>query len=185
MINEILKNCGIEAEKANEIVKAMNDAKVYTTKLENADVRYSKLQEQNKQLKEASNEYQEKLEELQKNNSSVEELNKMVEQLQLSNKELEANHKNEMDKLQFDFALDKSLSSAKIKDTKLVRALLDMDSIKYQEGKINGLESQIEAIKSTHSYLFEEEKAGSTGSVGNFGRTGTTDSDPFMSGFNL
>ena len=51
---EILKKCGIEEDKANEIVKAMSESKIYTTNLENVDVRYNKLQEQKKQLEEAS-----------------------------------------------------------------------------------------------------------------------------------
>ena len=44
MILEILKNCGVEEEKANDVVKAMAEAKIYTTNLENVDVRYNKLQ---------------------------------------------------------------------------------------------------------------------------------------------
>ena len=44
---EVLKKCGVEEDKANEIVKAMGEAKIYTTNLENVDVRYNKLQEQN------------------------------------------------------------------------------------------------------------------------------------------
>ena len=43
---EVLKKCGVEEDKANEIVIAMGEAKIYTTNLENVDVRYNKLQEQ-------------------------------------------------------------------------------------------------------------------------------------------
>lgn len=152
---EILKKCGIEEAKANEVLSAMKEANIHTTSLENADVRYNKLQEQKKQLEEASKNYEKQLKELSKNNADNEELKKQLEQLQLSNKELETKHLEEMNKLQFDFALDKSLSSAKVKDTKLIKALLDLDNIKYQEGNLEGLESQIEAIKTSHSYLFD------------------------------
>ena len=55
---EVLKKCGVEEDKANEIVKAMGEAKIYTTNLENVDVRYNKLQEQKKQLEEASSKIQ-------------------------------------------------------------------------------------------------------------------------------
>lgn len=163
---EILTKCGIETDKASEIVKAMQEAKVYTTNLENVDVRYNKLKEQNKELDNQVKGYATQLEELSKNNKDNQELIKQIEQLQLSN--TQASEK--MQKMEFDYALDLSLSSVKAKDNKLLRALLDMDSIKYQEGKINGLEGQIEAIKSTHGYLFEEEKPVNTGGVGNFGR---------------
>ena len=157
MLKEILKNCGVEEEKVNDIVKAMNEAKIYTTNLENADVRYNKVQEQKKQLEEASKNYEKQLKELSKNNADNEELKKQLEQLQLSNKELEANHKLEMEKLQFDFALEGALTSAKCKNNKALKALLDINSIKYQEGKLNGLQEQIEALQKDASYLFDIE----------------------------
>ena len=168
---EILKNCGVEEEKANEIVKAMNEAKIYTTNLENVDVRYNKLQEQKKQLEEASKTYQKQLEELTKNNADVEALNKLVEQLQLSNKELEENHSKEMHNLQFNFALEGALTNAKSKNNKALKALLNMDNIKYQEGKLEGLQEQIEALQKDASYLFNLDTAPqNTGGLGNFGR---------------
>ena len=168
---EVLKNCGVEEEKANEIVKAMNEAKIYTTNLENVDVRYNKLQEQKKQLEEASKTYQKQLEELTKNNADVEALNKLVEQLQLSNKELEENHSKEMHNLQFNFALEGALTNAKSKNNKALKALLNMDNIKYQEGKLEGLQEQIEALQKDASYLFDlETTPASTGGLGSFGR---------------
>ena len=185
MIKEILKNCGVEEEKVNDIVKAMNEAKIYTTNLENVDVRYNKLQEQKKQLEEASKGYEKQLKDLQKNNADVDALNKLVEQLQLSNKELEVNHKTEMEKLQFDFALDKGLTSAKSKNNKAVKALLDMNSIKYREGKLEGLQEQIEALQKDASYLFDLQTAPSnTGGLGNFGRSNQSEKDAFLKAFN-
>ena len=168
---EVLKKCGVEEDKANEIVKAMGEAKIYTTNLENVDVRYNKLQEQKKQLEEASKTYQKQLEKLTKNDADVEALNKLVEQLQLSNKELEANHKQEMDRLQFNFALDSALTNAKSKNNKALKALLNMDNIKYQEGKLEGLQEQIEALQKDASYLFDlDTTPQNTGGLGNFGR---------------
>lgn len=180
---EILKKCGIDESKANEVLSAMKEANIHTTSLENADVRYNKLQEQKKQLEEASKNYEKQLKELSKNNADNEELKKQLEQLQLSNKELETKHAEEMNKLQFDFALDKGLSSAKVKDTKLIKALLDMENIKYQEGNLEGLETQIEAIKGTHSYLFETEQPPVPTGTG-FNPTGgePKEEDPFLKG---
>ena len=168
---EVLKKCGVEEDKANEIVKAMGEAKIYTTNLENVDVRYNKLQEQKKQLEEASKTYENQLKDLQKNNADVEALNKLVEQLQLSNKQLEANHKTEMEKLQFDYALEGALNSAKSKNNKALKALLDMNSIKYQEGKFEGLQEQIEALQKDASYLFDlDTTPQNTGGLGNYSR---------------
>ena len=184
MLKEILKNCGVEEEKANEIVKAMNEAKIYTTNLENVDIRYSKLQEQNKELKDANKNYETQLADFQKNNADVEALNKVIEQLKLSNKELETNHKNEMDKLQFNFALEGALNNAKCKNNKALMALLDMNSIKYQEGKLEGLQEQIEALQKDASYLFNTETAPqNTGGLGSFGRSSQGEKDAFLRAF--
>ena len=91
--------------------------------------------------------------------------------MQLSNKQLEANHKTEMEKLQFDYALEGALNSAKSKNNKALKALLDMDSIKYQEGKFEGLQEQIEALQKDASYLFDLNTAPTnTGGLGSFGR---------------
>ena len=182
---EILKKCGIEEEKANEVVKAMNEAKIYTTNLENVDVRYNKLQEQKKQLEEASKNYEEKLKELSKNNADVEALNKMIEQLQLSNKQLVDTHSEEMYNLQFDFALENALNNAKSKNNKALKALLDMDSIKYQDGKFDGLQEQIEVLQKDASYLFGLETApANTGGLGSFGRNSSSENDAFLIAFN-
>lgn len=160
---EILKKCGIEEAKANEVLSAMKEANIHTTSLENADVRYNKLQEQKKQLEEASKNYEKQLKELSKNNADNEELKKQLEQLQLSNKELQEKHSKELYERDFNYALDKELASAKCKNNKALRALLDMDSIKYQEGKLEGLEGQLNALKEEVNYLFDVEVPQSNG----------------------
>ena len=76
-----------------------------------------------------------------------------------------------MHTLQFNFALEGALTNAKSKNNKALKALLDMDNIKYQEGKLEGLQEQIEALQKDASYLFDLETApASTGGVGSFGR---------------
>lgn len=60
--------------------------------------------------------------------------------------------------MQFDYALSKALTGAKAKNTKAVKALLDMDGLKFNDGKIIGLDEQIEQLKSDNDYLFESDK---------------------------
>jgi hypothetical protein len=46
-----------------------------------------------------------------------------------------------------------------------------MDNIKYQEGKLEGLQEQIEALQKDASYLFDlDTTPQNTGGLGNFGR---------------
>ena len=184
-MKDLLVSQGLNEEQVTNILKAMNEAKIYTTSLENVDVRYNKLQEQKKQLEEASKGYEKQLKDLQKNNADVDALNKLVEQLQLSNKELEENHSKEMYNLQFDFALESALNNAKCKNNKALKALLDMNSIKYQEGKLEGLNTQIEALQKDASYLFDLNNAPqNTGGLGNFGRSSSSENDAFLKAFN-
>ncbi len=172
MILELLKENGIEEAKANEIVEAMNNKKIYTTTIENVDVRYNKLQEQKKELDKIVKANQEQLEVLSKNNQSNDELTKQIEQLQLSNKQTQTDYEAKIHKMEFDYALDGALSNAKCKNSKALKALLDFDNINYQEGKINGLEDQLNALKQDCGYLFEDEMPQSTGNIGSFARGG-------------
>lgn len=180
---EILKAQGLTDEQVTAVQNSMNENKIYTTSLENVDVRYNKLQEQKKQYEDSSKELEKQLKELSKNNADNEELKKQLEQLQLSNKELEENHLKEMNKLQFDFALDGALSGAKCKNNKALKALLDMEGIKYQDGKLEGLETQLESLKKEASYLFEAEQQTPSGSGFNPPGEGAESKDGFNFNF--
>ena len=93
--------------------------------------------------------------------------------MQALNKQTITDYKNKINQIQFDYALDGALTNAKSKNNKAIKALLDMNSIKYQEGKLEGLQEQIEALQIDASYLFDLNNTPSnTGGIGNFGRGG-------------
>ena len=160
---EILKANGIEEEQANSIIKAMNEAKLYTTKLENIDDRYAKLKGQKEELDKMVKDRDIQLSDLSKNNKDNTELKIKLDELQLSNKNQIADYEAKISKMEFDNALDKTLSSAKCKNNKALKALLDVEGIKYQDGKLEGLEGQLENLKKEASYLFEDVPAGGSG----------------------
>lgn len=60
--------------------------------------------------------------------------------------------------MQFDYALSEALTGAKAKNAKAVKALLDMDGLKFNEGEIIGLDKQLEQLKADNDYLFESDK---------------------------
>lgn len=61
--------------------------------------------------------------------------------------------------LKFDHALENSLREAKAKNPKAVRALLDLEKVDFDEdGKLKGLNEQLETVKTENDYLFESEK---------------------------
>lgn len=81
----------------------------------------------------------------------------------------------QISQMKFDYALSAALTGAKAKNAKAVKALLDMDGLKFNDGKIVGLDEQLEQIKTDNDYLFESDEPapefvkgtnGGSGSVG-------------------
>lgn len=58
-------------------------------------------------------------------------------------------------------ALDKALSKYKAKDTSILSKMLDMEKVKYNDKFeiVEGLEDQINSIKESHDYLFDNDKS--------------------------
>lgn len=90
-------------------------------------------------------------------NMSNEDVEKLKSEHKAQIEEMEDKHKTEMHQKELNFALDKDLSSSNCRDVNDIKAFLNMDDIKYQDGKISGLEGQIENLKKSKPYLFNEE----------------------------
>ena len=69
----------------------------------------------------------------------------------------EAKAKADVEKLQFDYALNAALTGARARDTRAVTALLDMEGLKLNNGEIVGLKDQLERLKAEKEFLFEGE----------------------------
>ena len=174
MLQEILKNNGLNEDQITNVLNSMKEAKVYTTKHENIDERYNKLKTQKTELETQIKERDTQLADLSKSNKDNEGLLNQIKDLQALNKQI-----------QFDYALEGALTNAKSKNNKALKALLDMNSIKYQEGKLEGLQEQIEALQKDASYLFDLNNAPqNTGGLGNFGRSSSSENDAFLKAFN-
>ena len=81
----------------------------------------------------------------------------------------------QISQMKFDYALSAALTGAKAKNAKAVKARLDMDGLKFNDGKIVGLDEQLAQIKTDNDYLFESDEPapefvkgtnGGSGSVG-------------------
>jgi len=64
-------------------------------------------------------------------------------------------HKADLEKLQFGFALDNALKDAKAKNTKAVKALLNIEGLKLDGETIIGLKDQLEKVTTEAPYLFD------------------------------
>ena len=137
--------------------------------------RFDQVNQAKKELEVQLKDRDTQLADLSKNNKDNESLLNQIKDLQALNKQTTTDYENKINQIQFDYALDGALTNAKSKNNKALKALLDMNSIKYQEGKFEGLQEQIEALQKDASYLFDLNTApANTGGLGSFGRSGTT-----------
>ena len=133
--------------------------------------RFDQVNQAKKELEVQLKDRDTQLADLSKNNKDNENLLNQIKDLQALNKQTTTDYENKINQMQFDYALDGALTNAKSKNNKALKALLDMNSIKYQEGKLEGLQEQIEALQKDASYLFDLNTApANTGGLGSFGR---------------
>lgn len=146
---DILKAQGLSDDQINQITASMKENKIYETSLENADERYSKMKAKKEDFEEQLKTANTTIEDLKKNNKDNEILQNTIK-----------GHETTI----FNYALESALKESKCRNTKPLKALLDMDNIKYQNGKMDGLEEQLNNLKESDSYLFEAgEKPGGSG----------------------
>lgn len=110
--------------------------------------RFNEVNDENKQLKES--------------NGSGTDYEAEISRLTDENTTLKETHANELEELKLSSNVDLELTKSKAKDASLIKRLLNMDEVKFdEEGKLTGLEDQIENLKKGESTktLFEVEKA--------------------------
>lgn len=158
---DILKAQELTDEQISKIQASMKENKVFETSLENADERYNKLKTQKDDLKSQLDTANATIEDLKKNNTDNETLQNTIKEHEATI----ANLKKEAETKDFNYALDAVLKDNKCKNTKALKALLNMEGIKLNEGKFEGLEEQLKALKESDSYLFdaEEKQPGGSG----------------------
>ena len=131
--------------------------------------RFDQVNDDKKAYKSQVEKLQADLEGVSKKAGEVDGLNTVITELKQS---LETKDKEISDR-ELNYSLDSALKDAKCKNTKALKALLDMEGIKYQEGKLYGLENQLTSLKESDSYLFDlDTPPSSTGGIGGFPRGG-------------
>lgn len=160
MKTDFLKELGLEKEAIDKIMaengKDIENYKNQVSELtKTKDSLTAQLTEANKQI--------EGFKEL-----DIDGIKKAADDYKQKFEAAEAKAKADLDALKFDTALTSALSSAKAKNIKAVKALLDMEGLKLVNDKIDGLETQLKKVKEDNDYLFESDSkppriVGSTG----------------------
>lgn len=164
---EILKQQGLNEEQISTITAAMKTNKLYTTSLENAEVRYNKLKEDKKDLETQLNTANTAITDFKKLEIDNEDLKTKINDYEVE----KSNYEKALADKDFNYSLDKALSGYKCKNSKLIKSLLDKEKLKVNGDDIIGFKDQMESIKKEYEYLFEKEVAG-TGSFGTGGING-------------
>ena len=152
------------------------DSKNYVEKTELNTVNNS-IKDYKKQLKDRDKQ----LEDLKEKAKGNEELTAEIEKLKEENKNAAKDYEAKIEKLNFDTKLDKALTGAKAKNPKTVKALLNLENLKLNGEDIIGLKEQLEGLKESDGYLFDENSTetnsnagpGGTGNIGNPGSSAT------------
>lgn len=151
MNREELKAMGLSDEQIDKVMAA--HGKVVNTTKEQLDSVTTERDNLKTQLSDRDNQ----LSELGNKVKDNEELTAEIERLKGENQTATAELQEKLDKQAFDFALEKSLVAAKVRNPKAVKALLDTEKIKLDGEKLLNLDDQLAALKESDSYLFSNE----------------------------
>lgn len=108
-----------------------------------------------------------------------------IEKLKRDAADWETKYNTDIAAMKLDSAVNVALLEAKVKNPKLARAGLDMSLVKLDGEKLLGLSEQLEALKKSDAYLFEDGDGGDGGPRVHTGGSHHTNinTDTFMSAF--
>jgi hypothetical protein len=173
-LKELLKKAGIPEDKLEGTIADISKElpKHFIPK-----DKYNEAAEAKKKLEADIQERDKQLEQLKNVAGNSEELKAQIEQLQAENQKAAEEWQAKMAQMQLDFAIEKALASAKAKNAKAVKALLDMEKVKLDGEQLLGLDDQLKAIKESDPYLFGE--SGRVGSGTNPPGAGNPEVNPW------
>lgn len=159
MTRKQLEDLGLTKEQADSVMKINGDD------IENAKgtaaTEIKNLQTEVEGLKTQVGDRDKQLETLKASAGDNADLKKQIEDLQTENATVKANHESELNQLKIDFAVEKSLTAAKAKNIRAVKALLELGEAKLdKDGNVKGLDEQIEKLRNGDDtkFLFEVQK---------------------------
>ena len=162
MIDKIMaengKDIAAEQKKADKIIQERDS---YKLKAENLEIQVNDANAEIQKFKDMD----------------IDGIKKAADDWKETAEKAKADADKQISQMKFDYALSAALTGAKAKNTKAVKALLDMDGLKFNDndGKIVGLDEQLAQIKTDNDYLFESDEPapefvkgtnGGSGSVG-------------------
>lgn len=151
MKRDFLKSLGIEDKDIIDKIMDENSSDIGKAKGE-LETYKNKVTELEGTIKTKNDE----LETMKKSVGDTTALSDQIKQLEKDKEDLTNKLNSEVAQLQKTHAIESGLRDAKAKNIKTVMPLLDMDKITYTDGKLEGLDAQIEALTKAEdtSFLF-------------------------------
>lgn len=153
MTKEALKALGLSDEQVTAIVE--DYGKNYVAK--------SQFNNKNDELKQAKGEVEtlkSEIDGLKKSNKDNAELVAQIDKLKTDAKAREEEYNGKVKQMQIDSIVERALLSSKAKNSKSVRALLNLENAEIDGDTIKGLDDQIKALQKSDGYLFDTVKTG-------------------------
>lgn len=153
MKKEDFVKLGVDEELASKLEeKSLEELKSYVPY-----ERFKEVNDEKNKFKTDLKDRDDQLEALKNSKGNVEALKKQISDLQAENKSKDESYAAEIKNIRINNAVDKALMTASAKNNLAARALLkDLDKAELdEEGKVKGLDEQIEALKKSDPYLFE------------------------------
>ncbi|CWV70095.1 phage scaffolding protein [Listeria monocytogenes] len=151
MQREYLKGLGLEDEVINKVM-AENGKDITAAKQQ-----LSEVEAERDGLKSQLTQRDKDIDDLKKDSGTSEELKKQIEDLQQKNTDLESNYQSEIAETKKNSAIELALASAKARNPKAVKALLDNNKLELTDEGLKGLDEQLGALQESDAYLFAQE----------------------------
>ena len=118
--------------------------------------KYNELNESKKLAEDNLKKANATLEEMKGKAGQSDEYKAQIDKLKDEAKKAEEAHKATITQMKRDSAIESALTSAKARNTKAVRALLDEGKLVLNDdGTLSGIKEQIEAVKKDNAFLFD------------------------------
>lgn len=160
MIKELLKKLGYTDEDVTKIEKGLSEEKIFLTKEENIEDRYTKLKTQKEDLEkqiqtltETNTNIQTEYDNYKKGSITQEEYESKVQEIQN-----QANEKVKQNEFNSKLAIRLMSKDINARDAKDIEANLDLTKISLDGENFIGLEEQIKDLKERKDYLFNKEE---------------------------
>ncbi|WCG34760.1 phage scaffolding protein [Companilactobacillus farciminis] len=154
MKREFLKSLNLD-DKVIEQIMSKNVADIENVKKSFGDV--DSIKQENESYKAQLAERDKDIKSLSKQVKDNDDLSSQLSDLQDKYKTDTTNLNNQLSQTKLNGALNETLAAAKVRNPKAIKGLLNMDDIKLNEkGELVGVNDQIDSLKKSDAYLFDE-----------------------------